>query len=148
MDLSRLKPAKGSNKREKRIGRGEGSRRGGTSTRGHKGHKSRSGYSQKIAFEGGQMPYIRRVPKFGFTNRNRVEYRPVNLDTLQSIADKFGVNVIDLEILRKAGVISKNDKVKILGRGELKAKLEVKAHAFSKSAKEAIEAKDGKAIVI
>ena len=148
MDLSRLKPAKGSVKREKRIGRGEGSRRGGTSTRGHKGHKSRSGYSQKVGFEGGQMPYIRRVPKFGFTNRTRVEYRPVNLDTLQLIADKMGVDVIDLDVMRKAGVISKNDKVKILGRGELKAKLEVKAHAFSKSAKQAIEALNGKATII
>ncbi len=148
MDLSRLKPAKGANKREKRIGRGEGSHRGGTSTRGHKGHKSRSGYSQKFGFEGGQMPYIRRVPKFGFTNRARVEYRAVNLDTLQAIADKMGVDVIDIDVLRKAGVISKNDKVKILGRGELKAKLEVKAHAFSKSAKQAIEALNGKATII
>ncbi len=148
MDLSRLKPAKGSKHRDKRLGRGEGSRRGGTSTRGHKGHKSRSGYSQKVGFEGGQMPYIRRVPKFGFSNKKRVEYRPVNLDILQQVADKLGVEVIDLEVLRQAGIISKNDKVKILGRGELKTKLEVKAHAFSKSAKEAIEALNGKAIII
>jgi large subunit ribosomal protein L15 len=148
MDLSRLKPAKGSNKREKRVGRGEGSRRGGTSTRGHKGHKSRSGYSQKVAFEGGQMPYIRRVPKFGFTNRNRVEYRPVNLYTLEDIAKKFNVDKIDLEILRKAGVISKHDKVKILGRGQLTLKLEVQAHAFSKSAKEAIEKQNGTVNII
>ncbi len=148
MDLSRLKPAKGSKHRDKRLGRGEGSRRGGTSTRGHKGHKSRSGYSQKFGFEGGQMPYIRRVPKFGFSNKKRVEYRPVNLDILQQVADKLGVEVIDLEVLRQAGIISKNDKVKILGRGELKSKLEVKAHAFSKSAKEAIEALNGKAIII
>ncbi len=148
MDLSRLKPAKGSKHRDKRLGRGEGSRRGGTSTRGHKGHKSRSGYSQKFGFEGGQMPYIRRVPKFGFSNKKRVEYRPVNLDILQQVADKLGVEVIDLEVLRQAGIISKNDKVKILGRGELKKKLEVKAHAFSKSAKEAIEALNGKAIII
>ncbi len=148
MDLSRLKPAKGSHKARKRIARGEGSHRGGTATRGHKGHKSRSGYSQKIAFEGGQMPYIRRVPKFGFYNRNRKQYKAVNLDTLQAVAQKLGVDVIDVDVLRQAGVISKNDKVKILGRGELTVKLEVKAHAFSKSAKQAIEAQQGKAIII
>ncbi len=148
MDLSNLKPAKGSHKARKRIGRGEGSHRGGTSTRGNKGHKSRSGYSQKVAFEGGQMPYIRRVPKFGFTNINRVEYRAVNLDTLEKIAQKYGVEVIDLDLMKKAGVISKNDKVKILGRGKLTKKLEVHAHAFSKTARQAIEALQGKAVTI
>lgn len=148
MDLSNLKPAKGATKRRKRIGRGEGSGHGGTATRGNKGHKSRSGYSDKIGFEGGQMPYIRRVPKFGFKNRNRVEYRAVNLDTLQRVADRMGVDKIDEEVLRKAGIISKNDKVKILARGELTRKLEVYAHAFSKKAKQAIESLDGKAITI
>jgi large subunit ribosomal protein L15 len=148
MDLSNLKPAKGAVKRRKRIGRGEGSGHGGTSTRGNKGHKSRSGYSDKIAFEGGQMPYIRRVPKFGFKNRNKVEYRAVNLDTLQRVADRMGVDKIDEDVLRKAGIISKNDKVKILGRGQITRKLEVYAHAFSKSAKQAIESLDGKAITI
>ena len=148
MDLSNLKPAKGAVKRRKRVGRGEGSGHGGTATRGNKGHKSRSGYSDKIGFEGGQMPYIRRVPKFGFKNRNRVEYRAVNLDTLQRVAERMGVDKVDLEVLRKAGIISKNDKVKILGRGELTKKLEVHAHAFSKTAKQAIESLDGKAITI
>ncbi len=148
MDLSNLKPAKGAVKRSKRIGRGEGSGHGGTATRGNKGHKSRSGYSDKIGFEGGQMPYIRRVPKFGFKNRNRIEYRAVNLDTLQRVADRMGVDKIDEEVLRKAGIISKNDKVKILGRGKVTKKLEVHAHAFSKTAKQAIEALDGKAIII
>jgi len=148
MDLSNLKPAKGAVKRKKRIGRGEGSGRGGTATRGNKGHKSRSGYSDKIGFEGGQMPYIRRVPKFGFKNRNRIEYRVVNLDTLQLIAERMGVEKIDIEVLRNAGIISKKDKVKILGRGALAKKLEVYAHAFSKSAREAIEKLEGKAITI
>ncbi len=148
MDLSNLKPAKGAVKRRKRIARGEGSGHGGTATRGNKGHKSRSGYSDKIGFEGGQMPYIRRVPKFGFKNRNRVEYRAVNLDTLQRVADRMGVDKIDEDVLRKAGIISKNDKVKILGRGKVTRKLEVYAHAFSKSAKQAIESLDGKAITI
>ncbi len=148
MDLSNLKPAKGAVKRRKRVGRGEGSGHGGTATRGNKGHKSRSGYSDKIGFEGGQMPYIRRVPKFGFKNRNRVEYRAVNLDTLQRVADRMGVDKIDEEVLRKAGIISKNDKVKILGRGQITRKLEVYAHAFSKTAKQAIESLDGKAITI
>ncbi len=148
MDLSNLKPAKGATKRPKRIGRGEGSGHGGTATRGNKGHKSRSGYSDKIGFEGGQMPYIRRVPKFGFKNRNRVEYRAVNLDTLQRVADRFATDKIDIDLLRKAGIISKNDKVKILGRGQINKKLEVHAHAFSKSAKKAIEDLDGKAVII
>jgi large subunit ribosomal protein L15 len=143
MDLSNLKPAKGSVKSDKRIGRGQGSGRGGTSTRGHKGAKSRSGYSRKFGFEGGQMPLQRRVPKFGFKNINRVEYKAINIEVLQALADKNDVKVIDPEFLRSAGVLRKNDKVKILGKGELSAKLEVKAHAFSKSAVEAIEAAQG-----
>jgi large subunit ribosomal protein L15 len=139
MDLSNLKPAKGSTKSTKRIGRGQGSGKGGTSTRGHKGAKSRSGYSKKVGYEGGQMPLARRVPKFGFRNFNRVEYKGINLDVLQRIADKQGITVITNEILVKSGFVSKNDLVKILGRGELKAKLEVTANAFSASAKKAIE---------
>ncbi len=143
MDLSNLKPAKGSVKSEKRIGRGQGSGRGGTSTRGHKGAKSRSGYSRKFGFEGGQMPLQRRVPKFGFKNINRVEYKAINIEVLQALADKNKVTTIDPEFLRSTGMVRKNDKVKILGKGELSAKLEVKAHAFSKSAVEAIEAAQG-----
>jgi len=139
MDLSNLKPAKGSTKSTKRIGRGQGSGKGGTSTRGHKGAKSRSGYSKKVGYEGGQMPLARRVPKFGFRNFNRVEYKGINLDVLQRIADKEGITAITNEILVKSGFVSKNDLVKILGRGELKAKLEVTANAFSASAKKAIE---------
>ena len=145
MDLSNLKPAKGSVKKGKRIGRGEGSGKGGTSTRGHKGAKSRSGYSKKIGFEGGQMPLQRRVPKFGFTNPNRVEYKGINLDTLQQLAEAKKVESIDLETLVENGLAARKSLVKILGRGELKAKLNVKAHAFSKSAKEAIEAQGGTA---
>ncbi|MAY84065.1 MAG: 50S ribosomal protein L15 [Flavobacteriales bacterium] len=145
MDLSNLKPANGSVKKGKRIGRGEGSGKGGTSTRGHKGAKSRSGYSKKIGFEGGQMPLQRRVPKFGFTNPNRVEYKGINLDTLQNLAETKKVENIDLDVLVENGLAARKSLVKILGRGELKAKLTVKAHAFSKSAKEAIEAKGGTA---
>jgi large subunit ribosomal protein L15 len=143
MDLSNLKPAKGSIKRSKRIGRGQGSGKGGTSTRGHKGAKSRSGYSKKIGFEGGQMPLQRRVPKYGFKNINRKEYKAINLITLQNLAEKNNLEKIDTEILRKAGLISKNDLVKILGKGTLERKLEVHAHAFSKSAVEAIETLKG-----
>ncbi len=143
MNLNNLRPAKGSVKASKRIGRGQGSGRGGTSTRGHKGAKSRSGYSRKFGFEGGQMPLQRRVPKFGFKNINRVEYKALNIEVLQALAEKNSLTVIDVETLRGAGLISKNDLVKILGNGELKAKLEVKAHAFSKSAIEAIEAAQG-----
>ena len=143
MDLSNLKTAKGSIKSDKRIGRGQGSGRGGTSTRGHKGAKSRSGYSRKFGFEGGQMPLQRRVPKFGFKNINRVEYRPINIEVLQALAEKSSVTVIDPEFLIKAGVADKKDRVKILGNGTLTSKLEVKAHAFSKSAVEAIEASQG-----
>ena len=139
MDLSNLKPAKGSTKSTKRIGRGQGSGKGGTSTRGHKGAKSRSGYSKKVGFERGQMPIARRLPKFGFRNFNRVEYKGINLDVLQRVADKQGITVITPEVLVKSGFTSRNDLVKILGRGELKAKLEVTANAFSATAKKAIE---------
>ena len=148
MDLSNLKPAKGSTKSSKRIGRGQGSGKGGTATRGHKGAKSRSGYSQKIGFEGGQMPLHRRVPKWGFKNRNRVEYRGINVDVLQKMFDDKNISVVDPEILYANGLVGKNDLVKILGRGELKAKMEVKAHAFSDKAREAIEAVDGVASII
>ena len=133
MELSNLKPAKGSVKSRKRIGRGQGSGFGGTSTRGHKGAKSRSGYSKKVGFEGGQMPLQRTVPKFGFKNINRVEYKAINLEVLQAIAEKHDLTVIDIDTLIRNGLIGKNDKVKILARGELKSKLEVKAHAFTSS---------------
>lgn len=143
MDLSKIKPAQGSTADNKRVGRGQGSGWGGTSTRGHKGAKSRSGYSRKIGFEGGQMPLQRVVPKSGFKNRNRVEYKAINLEVLQQLAERLNTPVIDIEALIAAGVISKNDKVKILGNGTLGAKLNVKAHAFSQSAKEAIEKLEG-----
>jgi len=143
MDLSNLKPAEGSIKKPKRIGRGQGSGRGGTSTRGHKGQKSRSGYSKKVGFEGGQMPLQRRVPKFGFTNPTRKEYKGVNLDVIQTLAEKIKTDKIDIETLVKAGVVSGKTLVKILGNGKLTMKLDVKAHAFSKSAQEAIESLKG-----
>ena len=143
MDLSSLKPAKGSTKSRKRIGRGQGSGYGGTSTRGHKGQKSRSGYSKKVGFEGGQMPLQRRVPKFGFTNINRKEYKGINIATLQELADKKKFTEISVDTLIDSGLLQKNTLVKILGKGELKAKLTVKAHAFSKSAVVAIEAQGG-----
>ncbi|MDD2380099.1 MAG: 50S ribosomal protein L15 [Mariniphaga sp.] len=143
MDLSKLKPASGSTKKPKRIGRGQGSGHGGTSTRGHKGQKSRSGYSKKIGFEGGQMPLQRVVPKSGFKNLNRVEYKAINLDVLQQLADNKNVTIIDLAVLIDAGIASKNDKIKILGGGSLERKLDVKAHAFSKSAIAAIEKLEG-----
>jgi len=146
MDLSNLKPAKGSVKKGKRIGRGQGSGKGGTSTRGHKGAKSRSGYSKKIGFEGGQMPLQRRVPKYGFKNINRKEYKGINLSTLQQLAEQRNLEKIDFEVLFNAGFVSKNTLVKILGNGNLERKLEVHAHAFSKSAIEAIEAKKGTAV--
>ena len=139
MKVHTLKPAAGSTKSVKRIGRGQGSGRGGTSTRGHKGAQSRSGYSQKMGFEGGQMPLQRRVPKFGFKNRFRVEYKGVNLDTLQTLSDKIKKDKIDVQVLIDNGVVGKKDLVKILGRGELSAKLNVTAHAFSATAAEAIE---------
>jgi large subunit ribosomal protein L15 len=143
MELHNLKPAEGSTKKEKRIGRGQGSGHGGTSTRGHKGAKSRSGYKSKRSFQGGQMPLQRTSPKFGFKNVNRVEFKGINLSSLQSLAEEGSLTVIDFQTLQDAGFASKNDKVKILGKGELKVKLEVKAHAFSKSAKEAIEKLEG-----
>jgi large subunit ribosomal protein L15 len=146
MELNNLKPAKGSVKSEKRIGRGEGSGKGGTSTRGHKGAKSRSGYSRKIGFEGGQMPLQRRVPKFGFNNINRVEYKGINLSTIQKLAENKNLTVVDTEALINAGLVKKSDLVKILGNGELTLKLEVKAHAFSKTAISAIEALHGTAV--
>jgi large subunit ribosomal protein L15 len=144
MDLSNLKPANGSTKTRKRIARGQGSGRGGTATRGHKGAKSRSGYSRKAGFEGGQMPLVRRLPKFGFKNRNRVEYIAINLDVLQQLADSKSITVINPEVLVQNGLASGKDLVKILGRGELNATLEVTAHKFSASATAAIEAKGGK----
>lgn len=139
MDLSNLKPAEGSTKKVKRIGRGQGSGHGGTSTRGHKGAQSRSGYSKKLGYEGGQMSLVRRVPKFGFKNFNRVEYKGINLDVLQQISEKKNLTVISPAVLIESGYVSKNDRIKILGRGELKAKLEITAHGFSASAKKAIE---------
>lgn len=143
MDLSNLKPAKGSVKKGKRLGRGQGSGKGGTSTRGHKGAKQHSGYSRKIGFEGGQMPLHRRIPKFGFKNVNRREYKGVNISLLQRVAEERNIDRIDPQVLIEAGLISKNALVKILGKGTLEKKLEVHAHAFSKSAIEAIEAKEG-----
>ncbi len=143
MNLSNLQPAEGSTKTRKRIGRGQGSGRGGTSTRGHKGQKSRSGYSRKIGFEGGQMPLQRVVPKSGFKNINRIEYKAINLEVLQQLAEKGNLTVIDQELLIAAGIVSKRERIKILGDGVLSAKLDVKAHAFSKSAKEAIEKVQG-----
>lgn len=150
MDLSNLKPAEGSVKNQgKRVGRGQGSGKGGTATRGHKGAKSRSGYSKKVGFEGGQMPLQRRVPKFGFTNVNRVEYQGINLDTLQQLVDdKKITDTVDFETLFTNRLAGKNDLVKILGRGELKAKLKVSAHKFTASAKAAIEAAGGEAVTL
>ena len=150
MDLSNLKPAEGSVKSQgKRIGRGQGSGKGGTATRGHKGAKSRSGYSKKVGFEGGQMPLQRRVPKFGFTNINRVEYQGINLDTLQQLVDDKKIEgTVDFETLFTNRLVDKNDLVKILGRGELKAKLKVSAHKFTASAKAAIEAAGGEAVTL
>ncbi|HTF82861.1 MAG TPA: 50S ribosomal protein L15 [Cytophagales bacterium] len=139
MKLHTLKPAEGSVKKIKRIGRGTGSGHGGTSTRGHKGAKSRSGYSKKAGFEGGQMPLQRRIPKFGFKNINRVEYKGINLSTLQTLAEKANASEITFDVLKANGLASKNDLVKILGNGELKSKVVVSAHAFSESAKQAIE---------
>ncbi|WP_207536009.1 50S ribosomal protein L15 [Desertivirga arenae] len=143
MNLSNLKPAEGSTKNKKRIGRGTGSGRGGTSTRGHKGAGSRSGTSTKVGFEGGQMPLQRRLPKVGFKNINRVEYVGINLDVLQGLAEKFNLSAINFDTLKEHGLISKNDLVKILGRGELKAKLDVTAHAFTATAQKAIESAGG-----
>ena len=143
MELHNLQPAVGSNKKNKRVGRGTGSGYGGTSTRGHKGAKSRSGYKRKIGFEGGQMPLQRRVPKFGFKNINRVEYKAINLSDLQALAEAQNIQKVDVNALREAGLVSKNAKVKILGNGTLSHKLDVEANAFSKSAEEAIKAAGG-----
>jgi len=143
MDLNNLKPAKGSVKNNYRRGRGQGSGGGGTATRGHKGAQSRSGYSRKRGFEGGQMPLQRRIPKFGFKNINRVEYVGINLDAIQRLIEGKKVSEITPEVLMKNGLASKTDLIKILGRGELKSKVDIKAHAFSAAAKTAIEAKGG-----
>ena len=146
MNLTNITPAVGSTHNSKRIGRGQGSGKGGTSTRGHKGAKSRSGYSRKIGFEGGQMPLQRRLPKFGFNSPNRVEYKAINLSTLQELAEKKNLTKIDINALMEAGFITKKHLVKILGNGELKNKIEVEAHAFSKSAEAAILAVGGSVV--
>ena len=150
MELNNLKPAKGSVKNSgKRIGRGQGSGKGGTATRGHKGAKSRSGYSKKVGFEGGQMPIQRRLPKFGFKNINRKEYAGINLDVLQEMVDNGRIkDTVNLEVLIENRLARKNDLVKILGRGELKAKLNITAHKFTASAKEAIEKAGGVAVAL
>jgi large subunit ribosomal protein L15 len=148
MELSNLRPAEGSTKQRKRVGRGQGSGRGGTSTRGHKGAKSRSGYKTKRGFEGGQMPLQRRIPKFGFKNRNRVEYKAINIDVIEALAVEQKVKDFNPESLVAVGLASKKDLIKILGRGELNTAVNVTAHSFSASAKEAIEAKGGSATVI
>ncbi|MBQ9417336.1 MAG: 50S ribosomal protein L15 [Bacteroidales bacterium] len=148
MNLNNLKPAEGSIKHSKRIGRGAGSGKGGTSTRGNKGAKARSGYHQKVGFEGGQMPLYRRVPKFGFKNIDRVEYVGINIDTLNKLAQEKGLIDITLETLEQNGLTSKKDRVKVLGRGELAQTINVTAHAFSASAKKAIEEKGGSATII
>jgi large subunit ribosomal protein L15 len=143
MDLSNLKPAKGSVKKDRRLGRGQGSGKGGTATRGHKGQKSRSGYSKRIGFEGGQMPLQRRIPKHGFKNINRKEYKAINLSTLEELAGRKKLTKIDVQTLIDAGLVSRNGLVKILGNGKLTRKLEVKAHAFSATAQKAIEELEG-----
>ena len=143
MNLSNLRPAKGSTKTRKRIGRGQGSGKGGTSARGHKGAQSRSGYSRKAGFEGGQMPLQRRLPKFGFKSLNRIEYNGINLDILQGLVDAHGISEITHDVIVGHGLASKRDRVKILGRGELKSKINVTAHAFSEAAKSAIESLGG-----
>ena len=149
MDLSSLKPAAGSVKKQgKRIGRGQGSGKGGTSTKGHKGQKAISGYSRKVGFEGGQMPLQRRVPKFGFKNKFRKEYKAVNLDALEAFAEKTGIVEINVEIMVNAGLAPKKSWIKVLGNGTLTKKIDVKAHAFSNSAKIAIEALEGTVSVI
>jgi large subunit ribosomal protein L15 len=147
INLSTLKPATGSTKNRKRIGRGQGSGRGGTSTKGHKGAQSRSGYSAKRGFEGGQMPLQRRVPKFGFKNPNRVEHKGINLDTIQNLIDATKATIVDFNLLFEHGLVSKNDLVKILNRGGLSSAVEIKAHAFSASAVESIEKVGGKVVI-
>lgn len=148
MDLSNLQPAVGSNKKGKRIGRGAGSGKGGTSTRGHKGAKSRSGYSAKVGFEGGQMPLQRRVPKSGFKNINHREFQAVNIETLQSLAEAQNLSKVSVDVLKQAGLVKGKMPVKILGNGTLTAKLDVEANAFSKSAEEAIKAVGGTATIV
>ena len=148
MNLSNLKPAEGSIKHSKRIGRGAGSGKGGTATRGNKGAKARSGYHQKIGFEGGQMPLYRRVPKFGFKNINRIEYVGINIDTLNALAEAKSITDFNIDVLKQNGLISGKDRIKILGRGELSKAVNVTAHAFSAAAKKAIEDKGGVATVI
>ena len=148
MNLSNLKPAEGSIKHSKRIGRGAGSGKGGTSTRGNKGAKARSGYHQKVGFEGGQMPLYRRVPKFGFKNLNRVEYVGINIDTINTLAETKNITDFNIDVLKQNGLISGKDRIKILGRGELAKTVNVTAHAFSAAAKKAIEDKGGVATVI
>jgi len=148
MELSQLKPAKGSVKDRKRIARGQGSGYGGTATKGHKGAKARTGYKSKPGFEGGQMPLVRRLPKYGFNNINRVEYKGINLSTLQTLAESKSLSAIDVQTLYDSGLVSKKDKVKILGKGTLTLKLDVKAHRFSKTAQAAIEALQGTATKI
>ena len=148
MSLNNLQPAKGSIKHSKRVGRGAGSGKGGTSTRGNKGAKARSGYHQTIGFEGGQMPIYRRLPKFGFKNLNRIEYVGINIDTLNALAESKNIADFNVEVFRQNGLISGKDRIKILGRGELNKAINVTAHAFSAAAKQAIEAKGGVATVI
>ncbi|MCR4829324.1 MAG: 50S ribosomal protein L15 [Bacteroidales bacterium] len=148
MNLNNLKPAEGSVKHSKRVGRGAGSGKGGTSTRGNKGAKARSGYHQKVGFEGGQMPLYRRVPKFGFKNMNRVEYVGINIDTLNELAQSKNITNFDIEVFKQNGLISGKDRIKILGRGELAQTINVTAHAFSATAKKVIEEKGGAATVI
>ena len=143
MNLNNLKPVAGSTHHEKRIGRGQGSGYGGTSTRGHKGAQSRSGYTRKLGFEGGQMPLQRRLPKYGFTNLKRVEYKPINLSVIDALATKGNLTEVNVETLIEAGFVSKNDRVKVLGNGTLSKAVTVAAHAFSESAAAAIEAKAG-----
>ena len=148
MNLNNIQPAKGSTHNSKRVGRGQGSGKGGTSTKGHKGQKSRSGYSEKIGFEGGQMPLQRRLPKFGFNNVNRKEYRAINLDTIQALIDAKNLTEITKEVLVENGLSSKNELVKIMGRGELKSGVTISANKFTKSAEEAINKVGGKAITL
>lgn len=148
MNLNNIQPASGATHNSKRIGRGQGSGKGGTSTKGHKGQKSRAGYSQKIGFEGGQMPLQRRLPKFGFNNINRKEYRAINLDTIQALVDAKNLSEVTKEVLIENGLSSKNDIVKILGRGELKSAVSISANKFTKSAEEAISKAGGKAITL
>ena len=148
MKLENLKPAKGATHNSKRVGRGQGSGKGGTATRGTKGAQARAGYEHKVGFEGGQMPIQRRLPKFGFKNPTRVEYKAVNVATIQALSEKLGVKEFDIESLIAAGVASKGDLVKVLGNGEITAAIDIKANAFSKSAVAKIEAAGGKATVI